>query len=75
MGQNAPEARTKFGIVIAASILVGAFFPLIALALFLIAILLVVAGREPQKTGEILAGLPGGDYVIKALARIDGWLP
>ena len=32
MGQNAPEARTKFGIAIAASVLVGAFFPLIAFA-------------------------------------------
>ncbi len=67
-------ARTKFGLAIAASILVGAFFKLIALALFLIAVLLVVSGREPQKTEEFLAGLPGGDYVIKALTRVDGWL-
>jgi hypothetical protein len=74
MGQNATGARTKFGLAIAASILIGAFFPLIALALFLIAVLLVVSGKEPQKTQEFLASLPGGDYVIKALARLDGWL-
>jgi hypothetical protein len=74
MGQNAPEARTKFGIAIAASVLIGAFFPLIALTLFFIAVLLVVAGREPQKTENFLASLPGGNYVIKALASIDGWL-
>ncbi len=74
MGQNAPEARTKFGIAIAVSVLIGAFFPLIALALFLIAVLLVVSGREPKKTEEFLASLPGGNYVIKALTQVDRWL-
>lgn len=74
MGRNSTGARTKFGLAIGISILIGAFFKLIALALFLIAILLVVSGREPQKTEEFLAGLPGGDYLINALARIDGWL-
>jgi hypothetical protein len=74
MGQNATEARTKFGLAIAISILIGAFFPLIAFLLFLIAVLLVFSGREPQKTEDFLANLPGGDYVIKALGRVDGWL-
>jgi hypothetical protein len=54
--------------------LVGAFFPLVALALFLIAALLMVSGKEPQKTEDFLANLPGGEYVIEALARVDGWL-
>jgi hypothetical protein len=70
MGQNATEARTKFGLAIAISILIGAFFPLIAFLLFLIAVLLVFSGREPQKTEDFLANLPGGDYVIKALGRV-----
>jgi Pyruvate/2-oxoacid:ferredoxin oxidoreductase gamma subunit len=74
MGQNSTRARTKFGLAIAISIMVGAFFKLIALALFLIAVLLVVSGREPQKTQEFLANLPGGNHIIKALARVDGWL-
>lgn len=74
MGQNATEARTKFGLAIAVSILVGAFFPLIALVLFLVAVLLAVSGKEPQKTEDFLRGLPGGDHAIKALAWIDGWL-
>jgi hypothetical protein len=74
MGQNAPEARTKFGIAIAASVMIGAFFPLIALALFLIAVLLIASGKEPQKTEDFLSNLPGGDYITKALARVDGWL-
>jgi hypothetical protein len=54
---------------------VGAFFPLIALALFLIAAPLMVSGKEPQKIKDFLANLPGGEYVIKAFARVDGWLP
>ncbi len=74
MGRNLTGARTKFGLAIGISILIGAFFKLIALALFLIAVLLVVSGREPQKTEEFLAGLPGGDYLVKTLARIDEWL-
>jgi hypothetical protein len=74
MGQNSTRARTKFGLAIASSILIGAFFKLIALALFLVAVLLVVSGMDPQKTEQYLAGLPGGDYIIRALARIDGWL-
>ena len=74
MGQNATGARTKFGLAIAGSILIGAFFPLIALVLFLVAALLIASGKEPQKTEDFLANIPGGDYVIKALARVDGWL-
>ncbi len=74
MGRNLTEARTKLGLVIGSSILIGAFFKLIALAVFLIAVLLVVSGREQRKTEEFLASLPGGDYLIKALARVDGWL-
>jgi hypothetical protein len=54
--------------------MIGACFPLIALALFFIAVLLVVSGRESQKTEEFLVGLSGGEYVIKALAQVDRWL-
>jgi hypothetical protein len=74
MGQNASGIRTKFGLAIAASLLIGAFFKLIGFLLFLIAALLIASGKEPQKTQDFLASLPGGDYVIKALARVDGWL-
>ena len=74
MGPNVTDTRFKFGVAIAASILIGAFFPLIALALFLVAALLIASGKEPRKTQEFLAGLPGGDYAIKALAQVDRWL-
>jgi hypothetical protein len=74
MTQKVTETRAKFGLAIAGSILIGAFFPLIALVLFLVAALLIASGKEPQKTQDFLAGLPGGDHAIKALAQVDRWL-
>jgi hypothetical protein len=74
MTQKISDSRYAFGVAIAASILVGAFFPLIALALFLVAVALIASGREPKKTQELLAGLPGGGHAIKALAQVDRWL-
>ena len=50
IAQKATDTRTKFGRAIAGSILIEAFFPLIALGLFLIAALLIASGKEPQKT-------------------------
>ncbi len=73
-GQKASGARTKFGLAIAASVLLGAFFPILALLALLVAALLIVSGREPEKTHGVLAGLPGGDHVEKALSRVDSWL-
>jgi hypothetical protein len=74
MDQKDNEARIKFGAAIAISIVLGAFFPMIALLLFLIAILLIASGKEPKKTQDYLAGLPGGEHAIKALAQVDRWL-
>jgi hypothetical protein len=74
MTQKITDTRFKFGAAIAVSILVGGFFPLIALMLFLIAALLIASGKEPQKTQEFLAGLPGGEHAVKALAQVDRWL-
>lgn len=74
MGQNVTDTRLKFGLTIAGSILVGAFFPLIALALFLAAVLLIASGKEPKKTQEFLVGLPGGEHALKALSQVDRWL-
>jgi hypothetical protein len=74
MGQNVTDTRFKFGVAIAASILVGAFFPLIAFVLFLVAILLIAAGKEPKTTQDFLASLPVGEHALKALAQVDRWL-
>lgn len=73
-GERASGIRAKFGIAIALSIVAGAFFPLISLLLFAIAALLVASGREPAKTKDFLAGLPGGAAVGKALSQVDEWL-
>ena len=62
MGQNAAATRAKFGLGVASSVIIGAFFPLIALPVFFVAVLLVISGKEPQKTERYLAGVPGGEY-------------
>jgi hypothetical protein len=73
-GQKASGARAKFGVAIAVSVLAGAAFPLLSFLLLLIAALLIASGREPEKTRDALARLPGGDYVNKAVSHVDGWL-
>ena len=63
--------RAKYGILIAVSVLSGLFFPLVAVLLLVVAGLLIASGREPQKTEEFLAPIPGGNYVVGLLAQFD----
>jgi hypothetical protein len=74
MDQRSNEARIKFGAAIAISIVVGAFFPMVALVLFAIAALLIASGKEPTKTTEVISNVPGGEYIAKALNQVDRWL-
>jgi hypothetical protein len=74
MDQRSNEARFKFGAAIAISVVAGAFFPMVALVLFLIAALLIASSKEPTKTAEILGNTPGGEKIAKALNHVDKWL-
>jgi hypothetical protein len=74
MDQKSNEARIKFGAAIAISIIVGAFFPMIALVLFAIAALLIASGKEPTKTTEVISNVPGGEHIAKTLNQVDRWL-
>ncbi len=74
MDQKSHQARVKFGTAIAVSIVVGAFFPVIALILFVLAALLIASGKGPAKTTEFLSNLPGGEHIAKALNQVDDWL-
>lgn len=74
MGQNATERRAKYGLSIAVSILIGAFFPLIAVFLFLVAALLIFSGREPKRAEDLLGQVPGGDHIRKAMVKVDEYL-
>jgi len=66
--------RAKYGILIAVAVLAGLFFPLLAIVLLAIAGLLIASGREPQKTEEFLASIPGGNYVTGLLRQFDSLL-
>jgi hypothetical protein len=43
----------------------------IAVLLFLLAALLVAWGLQPKRTEAFVGRLPGGNYVLKALANLD----
>jgi hypothetical protein len=71
--KNSPD-RTKYGYVIAAAVLAGLFFPMLAMILLVIAALLIYSGKEPKKTREFFDGIPAGAYANKALDYIDSFL-
>lgn len=66
--------RAKYGILIAVAVLAGLFFPLLAIVLLAIAGLLIASGREPEKTREFWASIPGGHYVTGFLRQFDSLL-
>ena len=66
--------RTKYGIMVAVAVLSGMFLPLISIFLLVIAGLLIASGREPKKTEELMSSLPGGNYAISLLYKIDSLL-
>ena len=65
--------RTTLGIALAVAVvaIIGRDFPLIAVPLALLAILLVVWGRESQGTERFIGSLPGGRYLLKGLHQLD----
>ena len=63
--------RTKVGIAIGVSVIAGLAFHLIAVLLLVFAVFLIVWGQEPQRTEEFIAGLPGGNHLLKALAQLE----
>ncbi len=66
--------RTKYGLLLGGGVLAGFLLPLLALLLLATAGLMIASGKEPQKTEEFLNGVPGGNYVLKALTQIDEFL-
>ncbi|MGO9236959.1 MAG: hypothetical protein ACLP4V_23870 [Methylocella sp.] len=46
----------------------------IAVPLLLIAVLLFAWGLEPKRTEEFVGRLLGGNYILKALAKLDSML-
>ncbi len=76
-GIMALNNRTKLGITVAVAVLAGLTSGLAGMLVLVVAWLLIVWGQAPDRTESYVGGLPGGNYLLKALARIDQifWLP
>jgi hypothetical protein len=63
--------RTKLGFTLAIAVLAGLTSGLAGTLVLVLAWLLIVWGQAPERTEAFIGGLPGGNYLLKALARID----
>jgi hypothetical protein len=63
--------RTKLGVTVAIAVLAGLTSVWIAVLVLVLAALLIAWGQAPERTEAFIGGLPGGNYLLKALARID----
>jgi hypothetical protein len=63
--------RTRLGIVLAVGIIASLVSFLAAVLLLAIAAFLIAWGQQPKRTEEIVAGLPFGDRLLKALTQLD----
>ena len=63
--------RTKLGVTVAVAVLAGLTSGLAGMLVLVLAWLLIVWGQAPERTESFIGGLPGGNYILKALARID----
>jgi hypothetical protein len=65
------------GIALAGVLLAAVARVWIAVPLLVVAVLLFAWGLEPKRTEEFVGRLPSGNYVLKALAKLDsiisGW--
>jgi hypothetical protein len=59
------------GIALAAAVLAAVAVVWIAVPLLVLAGLLFAWGLEPKRTEEFLGRLPSGNYLLKALAKLD----
>jgi hypothetical protein len=63
--------RTKLGVTLAIAVLAGLTSGLAGTLVLVLAWLLIAWGQAPQRTEAFLERVPGGNYLLKALARID----
>jgi hypothetical protein len=63
--------RAKLGIALAIAVLAGLTSGLAGMLVLVLAWLLIVWGQAPERTETFIGALPGGNYLLRALARID----
>jgi len=70
------KQKITLGIALTVAILATVVAVWTAVPLLLIAVLLFAWGLEPARTEAFAARLPyGGNYLLKALAKLDSMLP
>ena len=63
--------RAKLRIALVVAVLAGLTSGLAGMLVLVIAWLLIVWGQAPERTENFIGGLPGSNYLLRALARID----
>jgi hypothetical protein len=59
------------GVALAVAILAAVAVVWIAVPLFVLAVFLFAWGLEPKRTEAFIGRLPSGNYLLKALAKLD----
>jgi len=64
------SGRTKLGIALAVAVIAGLTSVWIALLLLILAVFLIAWGQAPERTEALVKGLPGGNSILDALAKL-----
>src|SRR5258708_34935668 len=67
------KSRITLGIalIVVALAAIGREYPWIVIPLVLVAVFLILWGRESRATEQFIAALPGGRYMLKGLHQVD----
>jgi len=65
------SGKTKRGITLAIVVITGLASVLLAMLLLVLAVLLIAWGQAPERTEAFVGRLPYGNYLLKALAKLD----
>jgi hypothetical protein len=62
--------RTKLGVTLAIAVLAALTSVLIAVLLLILAVFLIAWGQAPERTEAFVKGLPYGDSILNAIAKL-----
>ena len=65
------SGKTKLGITIAVAVIAGLASVLLSVLLLVLAVFLIAWGQVPERTETFIKGLPYGNSVLNALAKLD----
>ena len=65
------KQKITLGVALAVAILAAVAVVWIAVPLFVLAVFLFAWGLEPKRTEALVGRLPSGNYLLKALAKLD----